>query len=919
MFGTLAGRLHRLVQPEILEIRVHGVRNTRPAEMLETWPDNVRPHGGDELGSFWRRRDAKPAGGVADTEAYSWGAQARTGGGALAAISRALVQIGWLLLLPYALANLAYWTRPIDPQKSAGKLTWHGDSGAATVRVFALLLTLITATAFCSVAIDLIAVQCFRGGEQVCAALPEFFDRLVGLDRDSRAALLGLVPIAAIVILYVIGRRGRVTAEESANQLSRGLRRTDTNGDRPLLATGRFWSMGRSSQTTERLHVAASITLVLLVLALDAAYVNNDECFNNGFFSISSECVVAGFENGAAAGFTLGAFALLVVTIVLVIISSHTRSEKSAARKRGAAMSCLILSIIGYTAWSIVVLPVAETPPEGRGVTGLILMPIALVVIGLFLALAGISWRSSSKPRRVISAVFLVLGAASLLISLTSNEDVSAARDARWLGVVFAGVFVALHLLTAWTTPDKYRYRAWRGQGAAVVMILALFASMTLSSLLVIGFATWLGEPAGEAPTDGIYRTPVPIPSAQGLDTPDAYERFAVVLTMIAILMLLVIVFAVLATSVRFVRFTLPVLSLRPGEASKERTSFALGGIRDFDPETYEPPVRYPKGERRRRLIVRRGAHLLHRGEPLIGWLAVLVTTGFFSLSAQVVFDTLRANAAAISPDLPSVIRVAANTVLAAVAVGAVAAVAAHAASSSERPLAVFWDIVAFFPRAGHPFAPPCYGERVVPELAARTIDWMEDKRATRPRAVIFTAHSMGSTICAATLLAMRGQRICAGPMSGDHVVDHMALLSYGTQLRAYFSRFFPSVFGPEVLGIPRTLGPSLWTADPWKKQVLEDMKGLPKPAQGDQIALTTILGAHGREVPRWRNLWRRTDFLGFPVYGYNSVNNPVDRGATEMAPGYVERIATHGDYLGTPQFQLARASLVQALGGKPR
>jgi hypothetical protein len=39
-------------EPEILEIRVHGVHNTPPAEMLETTPDGIRLDRGDQLGAF---------------------------------------------------------------------------------------------------------------------------------------------------------------------------------------------------------------------------------------------------------------------------------------------------------------------------------------------------------------------------------------------------------------------------------------------------------------------------------------------------------------------------------------------------------------------------------------------------------------------------------------------------------------------------------------------------------------------------------------------------------------------------------------------------------------------------------------------------------------------------------------------------
>lgn len=920
MIGRLVRKWWDPTAPEILEVRVHGVQNTPPAEMLETTPDKVERHLGDDLGSFWRRIGEKPANGITSIEAFSWGAQARTGGGALAAIGRAFVHIGWFLLLPYALANLAYWTRRIKPQdNAAGAKTWDGDYGAATVRIFALLLTLIAVAAFCSVAVDLVAVQCFRDGAKLCAALPAVFDGLLELDRDSRAAFLGIAPIATILVLYAIGRRGRVAYEERVKKFAVELDPTQTEAGRPLLATRGFWSVARIGQTSEWLHVAASVALVLFLLALDAAYVGVEGCWRDGTSTITDQCLTAGFRNPLAAGFAIGSLALLIAIVVLVALASHTTNTERTAWKRAASMTCLVLSIAAYVVWTVLAfLPITEQAGDGPGFLGLLVTPIALVVLALFLALAGVGWKSRSWTRRTFSAVFLVLGAGLLLGSHSELSHPEGGADLRWLWVAGAIACVLIHLVISWTTPLDHRFQAWRGQGAAVAMILALFASMALSSLLVLGVASWLNTPTEEAPTEFIWRTPADVPPEQLLDVPDAYERFAVVLTAIAILMVVLVLLALGANLIRFVRFTLPELVWRR-TADDEGTVDERGGLTSPDPSTYAPRLTYPAPRTRRRLTVRRSSHLLHRGEPLFGWLAVFVVLGFFGLSSAVVFETLRRAIEDAYPGLPAGIRAGSTAVLVAVALAAVAAVATHAASSSERPLGVFWDVVAFFPRAGHPFAPPCFGERVVPELAARTKAWLDDPTARRRRGVILTAHSMGSTISVATLLAMRGEKIEAPRMRDEDLVDRTALLSYGTQLRAYFSRFFPSVFGPDVLGVPGERGPSLWSGDPWRRQVLDEFeKGLPAPSTSP-FALTTMLGAHDRVVPRWRSLWRRTDYLGFPVYGYRGDGNPVDRGATESAPNtYLWRVATHSDYLGTEQFNVARDDLVRALGGHP-
>lgn len=908
--------------PEILEIRVHGVHNTPPAEMLETTPDAIRLDRGDQLGAFWRYHPTRPPSrGVTTTEAFSWGAQARTGGGALAAIGRAIVHVGWFLLLPFALVNLAYWTRRIEEQPSADARRWAGGAGAATVRVFGVLITLITVAAFSSVAIDLIAVQCFREGTQVCASLPAMLDGLRELERDQRAALFGLIPIATILILYVIGRRGRVSFEERVKEFGSEMQGAEPEPGVPLLATGGFWAQSRVGPTSEWLHLAASIALVLFILVFDAAYLTDDDgCFRGGDSALDPQCLVDGLEQPLPAAFGIGALLLLAGIVVLVALASHDKSVRLTNRKRGFAVVALIVAAAGYVAWTILTFTGA-TPQtdDGEGMLGLKATPIVLMALALLLALAGIGWkarpaapdtRSKDWWRRPVSTILLIGAGLCLILSHIEGFD-------RLGFTAAAGGFVLLHLAVAVSTPVNHRFQAWRGMGAAVAMLLALFASMALSSLLVLGVASWLGTPAEAGLVEGIWRTPAA--TTDPLDVPDAWERFAVLLTVIVLLMLVVILAALLGNLLRFVSFTLPALRI---PARDEVELEQLGGLDSPNPATYAPPLSGLTGAIRRRVGIRRTSHLLHRGEPLFGWLAVFCALGFLSMSSGIIFDTVKAFLEEEWPGLPAGIRVASTGVLVLVAVAAVGAVVAHAAASTERPLGVFWDVVAFFPRAGHPFAPPCYGERVVPELAARVRDWFRSGGGTTPRAVILTAHSMGSTICTATILAFRGEKLTHGPNIDDDVTEHLAMLSYGTQLRAYFSRFFPSVFGHQILGVPGLLGPSLWLRDPWERQVLAEFtpRPLPEPGHDPQKTLTGMLGAHERTVPRWRSLWRRTDYLGFPVYGYRGgESNPVDLGATESAPAsYLWRIATHSDYLGTPQFLQARDDLVRGLGGRP-
>jgi hypothetical protein len=218
------------------------------------------------------------------------------------------------------------------------------------------------------------------------------------------------------------------------------------------------------------------------------------------------------------------------------------------------------------------------------------------------------------------------------------------------------------------------------------------------------------------------------------------------------------------------------------------------------------------------------------------------------------------------------------------------------------RPLGLAWDLICFLPRTGHPFGPPCYAERVVPELVRRYAEWVHpsvgpgDPRDAAPRTdrrVVVSAHSLGAVLVVASLFATRVEH-------GKHVTDRLSLLTYGTQLRAYFGRMFPELLGPEVLGTAPGLGASLRTPDPWQDAVAHDA-ALPdaappyaEPASGLRTLTALLAGPDG--TPRWLNLWRRTDYLGFPVDRF--VESALDRPTEEIdTSGYLPEIGTHGGY----------------------
>jgi hypothetical protein len=136
----------------------------------------------------------------------------------------------------------------------------------------------------------------------------------------------------------------------------------------------------------------------------------------------------------------------------------------------------------------------------------------------------------------------------------------------------------------------------------------------------------------------------------------------------------------------------------------------------------------------------------------------------------------------------------------------------AYKNEGTRRTVGILWDLGTFWPRAAHPFAPPCYCERTVPEFTQR-VDQLRGTRRGTGRGVVVSAHSQGTVIGLATLLQLR------------HDPADVALLTYGSPLHRLYARAFPHFFGLPVLD---------WTRN-----------------------------AYGG---RWVNLYRRSDPIGGPV-----------------------------------------------------
>ncbi|MER7400515.1 hypothetical protein ABT381_33950, partial [Streptomyces sp. NPDC000151] len=189
----------------------------------------------------------------------------------------------------------------------------------------------------------------------------------------------------------------------------------------------------------------------------------------------------------------------------------------------------------------------------------------------------------------------------------------------------------------------------------------------------------------------------------------------------------------------------------------------------------------------------------------------------------------------------------------------------AYKDASARRTIGILWDVGTFWPRAAHPFAPPCYAERAVPDLTWRMATWTE----THDGRLVLSGHSQGSVLAAAAVWQL-------DPVTRSRV----ALLTYGSPLERLYGRWFPAFFGPAAL-----------------------------------------TGLH-REMDAWRNLWRFTDPIGGPVrltcedgaeIDRGPLRDPLVFGRTLQHPLPAQTLG-HGDYQADPVFETARAELLAHL-----
>jgi hypothetical protein len=857
----------------VLELRIHGVNNTSPASMLDLPAEDVERVVGDDLAAFWREKDGAQAGlqrgdrGWRDPdvvrEAYSWGGLARntpdgTGGGVRSAIVRGSARIGWALLLPFGLANIAYWSRRLrtDPGAADPSLEGAGGAGrgAGGMRVFALgLTTLLVATA-CEVGMDLIATQCYRDEVPRCPRLPGLFD---GIGRHVPAVRLVLASTPALTLLAVLWVLSSVTRSAYERPVSECAGAPQVApGRRPvLLAVPRFWAGDVMVGRLARHHLTVGISAVAVALAWPGTFGGGVACRDPGRLLDRACWDQVRSLDGRAHGWLLACVVLGFVTAGLAATHACLRADDAPdvrPRARGrdvdwsrrllpAAVANLLLAMAALTLGHPYIDD--DLPAVGVGAG-----PTLVLAVLVSLALGGLTWRRG--PYGPIAT--LVFGSAVL----------AGGIDRRWFWLAAAAVVWVLGRLPwrlAGPHTQERAHVAWRGTGPGVLMGISLVAAMTMSALVTLTFGDWLNGANAAAdlvagPRPGVLQSS----AAPHLVAASPYVLFgvAVLVTLVLVVVLLVAV-----------------------------------GVRAFVGPAPAPPAGTEAGNGKRERS-RRLAAAAHRAERVLGGFA------FFGLTCATVVLVLSAGGwpqdGLATTGWEGFARRLIDLGVGAAALAGLIVLAALIGGSARgtRPLGLIWDLVCFLPRAAHPFAPPCYAERAVPELVDRCAWWLTTDspqgpgRTRRGDRIVLSAHSLGAALAVAAILAMPAEVI---DPPGRRPIR---LLTYGCQLRAYFGRIFPELLGPQVLGTPPVGAALLWTADPWAREL--DKEGPPPDPSADSVL--TRLGGTATRPPLWRSLWRRTDYLGFPVRAYTP--NDIDVPAEEVdTTAYLVTVVTHSNY----------------------
>lgn len=966
---------------ETVELRVHGVHGTSPGTMLGLTDGEVGQVAGDKVTGIYRARpgvklplrrlDDQPV----SVEAYSWAALTSGIQGLLGWVRRAL----WLLLLPFALANLAYWAR-IELGRDNGQSRW----GARAVRLSGLALTVFMVLTPCVIAIDLFAWQCYRGGVPGCSRAPGWADFMAAWTPAQRIGAATTVPMLVVLVLWLLSRRtlSRYEAVEDPTQ-------DEFRGDERLVLTHpKLWNGVERTRRLQRLHVTGAVATVT---TFSGAHVLHATEGGRGLVLATT-----------VAGITAMVVALLLLTVshrddLETVPPGDGRLERigAAVGDRVRALDDSFYQRLALTTITVYLVHVLALWRLGSPLDEkLDFYGHNLWFIGVFVLLTALHLivfaGGRMQARYAIGAVVapLVIG-VTILTVLFDRDQLHG-----WvLGWALLGALAFWAGLVVWHfrfSARHHRELAWYGAGGSVFLAAAAWVALLFTTSAVVAAANWLngdqngvsglvstietkqggadaatpfdvdvlrspayvaaGEvvlrgahvtpadasgtvavssgtveveglslevPAEQAFTEGLGRTRVTKASSLAIEgvrvrladsclgpgsgkctaedadfhasgvlqvpsgslrlvpgsghvllSPEQQPEYPLVVPQVLIWTPIAQLFWVVAVAVGL-GLAVTRFFLRTAPQLRDRT---------FDTDPWVSPR-----DRKACLQARISAALAHRAETLLDVVG--------SITAPIALVTIVLSMTGEPPwSLPHAewtrhIATAAMYLVVGMSGALVLLGSQFRRSESARKAAgVIWDLATFWPRAAHPLAPPCYAERVIPELTIRT-RWALDQAPDNQ--VILSGHSQGSLIVAAMASRLSLREL-----------QRVRIITYGSQIRALYGRVFPRVFGPEAIGYTPTTDRTRLD-DPFPDLPRTSPPTSGPPADAPLPSDRSLRGRLTRAGGAWVNLVRRTDYLGYRVFSDldSSIDLPVPEVPVESVgdPGPV--VMTHSGY----------------------
>ncbi|MGH8834831.1 MAG: hypothetical protein ACRDWG_07525 [Actinomycetes bacterium] len=626
---------------------------TPPVEMLDH--PNVVQVAGDATAGFYRRwwpvRPQPPEEYDGDSddlrqEGYSWGA--------LTAGSR--VRALWLLLLPFMLANIAFF---MIPRSSAGGRRWDSvwwlrKSSEAVQRVFSLGLTLMLVLTAVSVSMDMVAWQCTRPGSEGCSGTASWLGFLTEgffAQPSRRLALAAVVPLAAIGVLRWLSRstwsnyEAKLPPPRESDAGSVQSRLPAAASERSTLEQRKLWNGAGPVKRLAAVHITAGIALTGVLLVAPIA--------DGGSWEAVLQLLLA-----ALLVLLLGS---VLLAILPVTATRHNPGRSTLSQWQQAIYSALpVLAIaLVLVAGTIALLP-GVGPESTVAVDGTRVLPwfgalFGAVVIGMALA-----WL-------LVAALTIPLAASGR----GEPIETAGARDG-----------------------DLYVAPAWWGLGTPVALMLGWLVAGGFSAGLTLLVAGWLGDPVPA----GQDRD-----AAMALSLPPYYFWAAIG----AGVMLLLVAAGITAGIWRF--------RVRYRQLLKERIPRLY---QSWLPPNGSLPTR--EAERRAQAIARSWAraNVAEIGRAVFGSLTVAILLVLFGGLVLYLLPAGRSAVEDSVPGWLVGWCVTLIVVATAALIGL--GRAAYKDRNKRRTLGTLWDVGTFWPRATHPLAPPSYGERAMPDLIRR-------------------------------------------------------------------------------------------------------------------------------------------------------------------------------------------------------